>query len=831
MKNNAQRKSNWAGENEVADFLPFKAHINPHTISTEGGELMQVIKLDGLAHECADLADLDHAKEQLNSVLRNLARANNVALFTHIIRREVRKFPGGKFQNDFSKHLNAKYEHHVTEQTMLVNELYVTVILRPNAMKRGIAGLFRKLETNIEAIQHQRQESLTRLNGLSGMLVKSLEQYGARLLTTYQKDGLLHSEILELISFILNGGGDWKPRAVPRENLKYNLAFNRVFFGADTYEVRTLSTQRFGAILTIGKYPEETFAGYLNVLLSTPFPLILTQSFNFLKESTAKDLIQRQQNRMENAGDMAISQIAAMNVGLDDLASSRLLYGEHHITINVPADTLKQLENRMQAIEGELANTSLTIAREDWAIMAAYYSQLSGNFGQRPRPSPLSSKNFIAFSSFHNYPTGSFSGNQWGYAVSLLKTTSGAPYYFNFHLPLDAAKAKKREEMLMAGDEKAVLEAEAKEEQKALGNTIIIGPAGSGKTVLQGFLLAQSDKFGAKQFIFDKDRGLELFVRASGGSYLPLKNGERTGFNPFKRLAINEENTMFLQDLVAKCCGGEITASEEKEIRQAVMSVQRLPENLRKLSSCLSYLDPTIQNGLYDRLSKWCADGSLGWVFDNDDDLIDLSGVQKFGFDVTDFLENPTIRTPIVMYIFHLIKGQIDGSRVQIFMDEFWKLLQDDYFVFFVENELRTIRKKNGILVMGTQSAGEGHKSRIADAIREQTATMVFMPNPKAKKEDYLAFGLTEREFELISSEILPGSREFLIKQGHTSVVAKLDLHGFSDELAIISGTTDNVELAEKIRLEVGDNPEDWVPLFHQRRNSQKEITHETVAA
>ncbi|CAK7035283.1 MAG: Type IV secretion system protein virB4 [Bacteroides sp.] len=831
MKHNALRKSNWAGENEVAEFIPFKAHINPHTVSTEGGDLMQVIKLDGLAHECADITDLDHAKAQLNSVLRNLARTNEVAIFTHIVRRAVNKFPGGEFHNDFSKHLNEKYERHVTAQTMLVNELYLTVILRPSAIKRGFKGLFRKLETSVEVIQQQRQDALTRLDGLSGMMLKSLEKYGARLLSTYQKDSILHSEILELFSFILNGGGDWKPRAVPRENLKHNLAYNRVFFGADTYEVRTLSTQRFGAILTVGKYPEETFAGYLNVLLSTPFPLIITQSFNFLKESTAKDLILRQQNRMENAGDMAVSQIEAMDAGLDDLASSRLLYGEHHITINIPADSIKQLQNRMQAVEGELANTSLTIAREDWAIMAAYYSQLPGNFAQRPRPSPLSSRNFIAFSSFHNYPTGRFSGNQWGYAVSLLKTTSGAPYYFNFHLPLDAAKAKKREEMLMAGNEKAVLEAEAKEEQKALGNTIIIGPAGSGKTVLQGFLLAQSDKFGAKQFIFDKDRGLELFVRASGGSYLPLKNGERTGFNPFKRLPINEENTMFLQDLVAKCCGGEITPNEELEIRKAVVSVLRLPVELRKISACLSYIDPTVENGLFDRLSKWCADGSLAWVFDNDDDLVDLSGVQKFGFDVTDFLENPTTRTPIVMYIFHLIKSQIDGSRVQVFLDEFWKLLQDKYFIFFVEDELRTIRKKNGILVMGTQSAGEGHKSPIADAIREQTATMVFFPNPKAEKADYLAFGLTEREFELIRHEILPGSREFLIKQGHTSVVAKLDLHGFSDELAIISGTTDNVELVEKIRAEVGDDPKDWVPLFHQRRNLQKETSHEAVAA
>jgi len=30
---------------------------------------------------------------------------------------------------------------------------------------------------------------------------------------------------------------------------------------------------------------------------------------------------------------------------------------------------------------------------------------------------------------------------------------------------------------------------------------------------------------GVTQVIFDKDRGLEILVRALGGEYLPLKNG------------------------------------------------------------------------------------------------------------------------------------------------------------------------------------------------------------------------------------------------------------------------------------------------------------------
>ena len=65
-------------------------------------------------------------------------------------------------------------------------------------------------------------------------------------------------------------------------------------------------------------------------------------------------------------------------------------------------------------------------------------------------------------------------------------------------------------------------------------------------------------------------------------------------------------------------------------------------------------------------------------------------------------------------------------------------------------------------------------------------------------------------------------SRMFLVKQGHRSTVCRLDLGGgFDDELAILSGSTDNLELLEQARNEAGDDPKDWLPLFHQKRKSR----------
>src|SRR5258708_232406 len=92
-------------------------------------------------------------------------------------------------------------------------------------------------------------------------------------------------------------------------------------------------------------------------------------------------------------------------------------------------------------------------------------------------------------------------------------------------------------------------------------------------------------------------------------------------------------------------------------------------------------------------------------------------------------------------------------------------------------------------MCLATQSASDVLDSPISRTIIEQTPTKVFFPNSDASFEEYTeGFGLTEREFRLIKEQLEPGSRMFLVKQGHYSVVCQLDLKGFDAELAVSSG-------------------------------------------
>jgi type IV secretion system protein VirB4 len=148
-------------------------------------------------------------------------------------------------------------------------------------------------------------------------------------------------------------------------------------------------------------------------------------------------------------------------------------------------------------------------------------------------------------------------------------------------------------------------------------------------------------------------------------------------------------------------------------------------------------------------------------------------------------------------------------------MDEFWRLLADPAFESFAKDGPKTWRKLNGVMCMATQSPSDVLSSAISRTIIEQTATKVFFPNADANAADYIeGFSLTEREFTLIKEQLEPGSRQFLVKQGHHSVVCELDLKGFEAELKVISGRASTVEEVRRLIAEVGPDPERWLSLF-----------------
>jgi type IV secretion system protein VirB4 len=639
-------------------------------------------------------------------------------------------------------------------------------------------------------------------------------RYEPELLGCYPHAGTWCSSLLEYLGLIING--EWQRMPLRRVSLNRLLASTRLLFGSETIEYRSPTDTRVGAMLGIKEYPTPTVVGMFDRLLSAPVCFVLTQSFTFLTKATGQALLQRQCNRMANAGDFAVSQADELVEALDALTSNEFVMGDHHFTLQVLADIgetgagaaagrLKALNDGVALARSLLADTGMLVAREDLALEAAFWAQLPGNFPVRPRKAPITSRNFAAMSAFHNFPLGRAVGNHWGDALTLLITSARSPYYFSLHAsdPADPDGGSRKD----------------------TGHTLICGPTGSGKTVFIGFLIAMLARQDVTQVIFDKDRGLEILVRALGGDYFPLQNGAPTGFNPLQ-LPPTPANLEFLKSWLRElCCVRSPGAAQTKSVRelndldQALRGTVALDPAARRLSRLVEFLDPTDPDGLYARLSPWCeaCRGEYAWVFDNPVDTLAarLSGRSLIGFDVTEFLDHALTRSAITLYLFHLVRQLLDGRRLVCWMDEFWRLLADPAFESFAKDGPKTWRKLNGVMCLATQSASDVLDSPISRTLVEQTPTKVFFPNPAANLKEYTeGFGLTRQEFKLLKDRLEPGSRMFLVKQSRYSVVCQLDLKGFDAELRVISGKVGEVLRVSELIAARGADPSAWLPIF-----------------
>ncbi|WP_313400653.1 VirB4 family type IV secretion/conjugal transfer ATPase [Stenotrophomonas sp.] len=796
-------------DTSIAEFIPLSSHVSPHVVKTTGGDFLITWRLDGLPFVGREEWELEHRHNTFNRMLQTLRAPDfvNVAFWIHDVRRRGREDLKSHYQHVFNQQLSDEYFERLSTQKIMRNELFMTMIYRPIVTGKK----FVEKSANIERLQAEQDQAIGKITELAGNVEAVLKDYAPTLLGMYEADnGVVFSEVLSFFGYLLNRIDE--PVPVLRAPVYDYLPVSRHMFSAKSgdFVINAPGGQNhYGAILNIKEYTDGTYPGILNGLKYLDFEYVITHSFSPMGRQDALKVLDRTKGMMISSGDKAVSQIAEMDHAMDQVASGNFVLGEYHFMMALYAEDQRTLSQNVATTRAELSNAGFVSVKEDLAVCASFYSQLPANWKYRTRLANVSSLNFLGLSPLHNFATGKRDNNPWGECLTVLQTTNGQPYYFNFH---------------------ATHPAENSLGEKAIGNTMVIGKSGTGKTALINFLLSQVQKYKPSPtiFFFDKDRGAEIFVRACGGNYLALDNGQPTGFNPFQ-CERTDANVQFLGNLIKVLAAKtSYTAREDEDIFRAVESMLDMPMHLRSMTNFQKSLPNMGDDGLFARLRKWTAGNTLGWVFDNPVDVIDLEKANIIGFDYTDVIDNAEVRVPVINYLLHRLEELIDGRPLIYVMDEFWKILDGGGALKdFAKNKQKTIRKQNGLGIFATQSPEDALASDISAALIEQTATLILLPNPSASREDYMeGLKLTEAEFEVVSN-LDERSRSFLVKQGHGSTVCQLNLRGMDDALAVISASTDNIEVmdrivhqqAEHFGVEVGElSPEQWLQEFYENR-------------
>jgi len=801
----AVRPRHWrraAVENALARFIPFSSLVSPHDVITRGGDYLRSWRLAGVHFESADDHVINERHEALCSLLRNLA-GGEFAIWSHRLNRLVRdqlQHPPAGFANELSR----AYYDKLAGDHLMSHELYLTVVYRPNVAP--VDRTFRPRRRSRQEIGQAQAAALQVMADTTALVERVLRGFGPRLLGTRREGHRKYSELAEFLGFLVNG--QWRPIPQSAGPLHRLLPITRLSFGGDKLELRGGERPRYAALVDLREYADTVEPGLLDALLYEDSEFIETQSFSILPRRQAMRALELQRDQLIASDDVVESQIAAMDVALNDLGDGQFCMGEYHYSLVVFGDSVAEAGRRAARAIGAVGEaSSLQMAPVDLVADAAWFAQMPGNGQWRPRHAKLSSRAFAALASAHNFACGKRDGNPWGEALVLLRTPAGQPFYLNLH---------------------SSPESEDSSDQKLPGNTLIIGSTGVGKTTLEMFLLALTRKWDPppRLVLFDLDRGCEIAIRALGGRYFTLEAGKPTGCNPLQQEP-TPARIQFWEQLIRICIASAalpLLPADERAIADAVRAVSLMPRYLRRMSTVRQNLPKSGGNSLYERLGRWCQGGALGWVFDEADDrLSQLDGEAVIGFDTTEFLELPEVRTPVMLYLLHVMEELVTGERLIYVISEFWKALDHEIFSAFAKQKQKTIRKQNGLGIFDTQSPSDVLRHPIGRTMVEQSVTKIFLANPEAVREEYVeGFGLTEAEYDIVRRLGAVGGRRFLVKQGHSSAICELDLAHLAHYIPVLSASTDNVALLDDVRARVGDEADDLLSTFFSEVQDRK---------
>jgi type IV secretion system protein VirB4 len=753
----------------IGEKVPWVGHCDPpyeNDVLFDDGSFCTLIELRGIAWQTHDAEQIAEAETRLNNTFCQVAHDQlTLTVYQHHGPAPQSIWPPEPERPPYAADLAMRYKAHLLDDRLYRRPIFLSVMMSPPEIVRTKNKLLKQSDETDD-------ERLVRLETTVDQLMEELKDYAPKRLGVAVRNGTRFSEFAETIHLLMTGV--WQEIGITDGRLGDDLFDSAVNFKGDIIHFLMIGEERFGMVLGMQRKPAETHPLILQRMLACSYQCTISHSFRFTSNTKALGKTARKRAIKRKVGDPSLTQTADLSELLDDLSSGALVMGSLSSVFLVFSQTPEGLRQIASAARNDLAASGAKVVREYAALRAAYLSMIPGNAHMNIRAINATSFNMTSFAPMHNFPTGPERGH-WGEPITLFISPAMTPIFFHWHAE---------------GDD--------------VGNALITGETGSGKTTLTAFLLAMTTG-RAKVIALDHKRGWDFLIRRMGGRYSVLGSG-RPMFAPLKALANTDRNRAFLVDLIRGCIGGEMTADEEQWLSDGIAIVMEMEPSRRALKEVRQLLGKD-REGAGARLEKWCAGGELGWVIDAETDAIDLSS-SLCGLDTTALLDNDRAAGPALAYLFHRINLELNGEPTLIAVDEGWRALGYPVFGGMIAAQIRTIRSKNGVFVFVTQGAEDIAESGLAGTLVQQCPTQLHLPSRRASEEDYVD-GLKRTKGEFAALRELPKkSGLFLLCQGSDSVVAQLPLHGMDDILATLSASEADLQTFDRALARAGNAAE-----------------------
>ncbi|EFY06957.1 VirB4 family type IV secretion/conjugal transfer ATPase [Succinatimonas hippei] len=536
------------------------------------------------------------------------------------------------------------------------------------------------------------------------------------------------------------------------------------------------------ACIAIDGFPQTAYLGILNSLALLPFPYrfntrflafdqmqshLMLEKYRRLWSQKSRGILSQIFNQQSSrVNEYAVEKVSEIDEAKFAFEGNEEIFGAYTSVLIIMDENLDSLQDKASLAVKTVEDLGFAARVETVNAVESYLGSLPGHC-------------------FENVRRPIVSGTVFTDLIPLSTPWNGERFSPN---PLYGEHASPLMQVKSEGHSRFFLNLH----QKDLGNTVVVGPPGAGKSVLLGELILNLMRYkNMKIFAFDKGYSFYALTKALAGSHIEFSN-LKSAFCPLYSLE-NSADFTYAQSFIELLCrmsGYTLSLTDREEITDGLKILSKRDNSQRSLTDLHLLL---LSKSLKQAIAPYT-------VISNENNLLD--GTENCGFDsdltvfeCSDLFEAPkSFSLPVLKHIFKLIADCFSGEPRAIILDEAWLMLKDEIFASELLKWFKTLRKHNVIVILATQSITDIAKSSLFETFLECVKTRIYLPNYDAKgdvlKPIYKQTGLNDEQITRLSDAI--PKKDYLLLKGQQAAFFNLMLT--EDELRLLSFSGDHIK-------------------------------------